>query len=99
MEKRTVKWKQGAVNNLHDIYRYIAFEKQSPETAERYIEKLISFCDLLSSSSSAIRQSRYTQFKDYNSIAFNRAYIVFFKETAKSVYKYRIIHGKALRFV
>ncbi len=97
MGKRLVKWKSGAVKNLEAIFRYIAIEKQSPETAIRYTNSLIDFCEELADAGPSIRNSRYGGFEDYKSISFKRTYVVFFKVNEKHINIYRIIHGKALK--
>jgi plasmid stabilization system protein ParE len=74
----------------------LAFEKQSPGTAARYIESIIEFGDSLSISGKSLKDTRYKKFIGFKSISFRKTYIIFFKVTAKSIYICRIIHGKAL---
>ncbi len=97
MGKIVVKWKTGAVKNLESIFHYIAIEKQSPETASKYINSLIDFCEELGDYETSIRNSRYQEFEKYKSISFRRTYVIFFKVTQKYIYIYRIINGRVLK--
>lgn len=83
-----------ALQDLDDIWDYIAIERDNPAAAERIVEGILARIDLLSSfpESGTLLSSIYPLRSDYRFVICDN-YLAFYRFHQK-VYIDRVLHGK-----
>ena len=92
----TVTWKKRAKNSLQKIYDFIAVD--SPEKADKFIDKVIDFGDSLKifpEKYPVCRRKSYAKRK-YRCVTFDNTYVFVYKVVKKQLVIYNVIHGKRL---
>lgn len=91
--KYTIKYLEPAQNDLVEIFDYIALD--SPQSASKFIDKIDLSIRLLGSHPllGATPKDQRLKKLGYRMLIIN-SYLAFYKVKSKTVFIYRIIHGK-----
>ena len=99
MEEKKIRliWRKTALNAIEDIYFYIA--EESPQNAEIFIERLISFGENLVVFPNKYRTCRFPKYarKSYHCAVFEKNYMFIYKIKNNTVYINMIHHVSRLK--
>ncbi len=91
--KKKVRILRRAQKDLIEIRNYI--ERDAPQAAERFVDKLISKIEGLESSPEmgVVPRDEYLQARGYR-VLIEGEYLIFYKVLSRQVRVYRVLHGR-----
>ena len=95
-----VKLKPSAEYSLNSITEYITKTIKMPETADKYIDKLLNFANQLSHAPNAYSLCKYPDWKIKNlqCATFNKTWVIAYKIVSNHVVIYYMKNGKLLNY-
>ena len=95
-----VVFKPSAEKTIIELAEFITLQILMPDTANKYIDKLVSFAKSISKTPNAYSICKYPQWKNkkLHCATFDKTWVFAFKMVNENIVIYHIINGKLLNY-